>query len=139
MKQVFGKSKLAKRANCNLKTCQTATLRAGLICNLRTRQIATLAAGAKAAPDGAHLVAHTPKKSTFGRIYAKPKKSEHLSHGRGVRIFSCSAAGESINKKEEIHLSDFSLTSFDNRDIIEKRLGEAFAARLIAGKAVWKK
>lgn len=69
MKQDFEKSNGAKRANCNLKTRQTATLRAGLICNLRIRQNATLAASAKAASDGALLLAHTPKKSTFGRRY----------------------------------------------------------------------
>ena len=69
MKQVFDESKVAMRADCNLRTCQTATLRAELICNLRTRQIAIFAAGAKAARFGALLVLHTPKKSTFGRRY----------------------------------------------------------------------
>ena len=73
MKQIFGKSKVANRANCNLRTLRAATLRAGLICNLRTRQIATLAASAKAARFGALLVLHNPKKSTFGSRYTKPK------------------------------------------------------------------
>jgi len=86
MKQVFEKSKGAMRADCNLRTRQTATLRAGLICNLRTRQIATLAAGAKAAPDGALLVAHTPKKSTFGWRYTKALRARRLARPEGFYI-----------------------------------------------------
>lgn len=49
MKQILGKSMVAHRANCNL----------------RTMRIATLAAGAKAAPVGALLVVDTHNENVF--------------------------------------------------------------------------